>query len=49
MLSGNRNIMHHITEHNHTPETAPMRVFEVDFEQYPRVQQDLGLRPGQHR
>ena len=35
MLTGNRNIMHHVTEHNLTPEAAQMRVFEVDIEAYP--------------
>lgn len=35
MLTGNRNIMYHVTEHALTPEAAQMRVFEVDIEQYP--------------
>lgn len=35
MLTGNRNILHHVTEHNLNPEAAQMRVFEIDIETYP--------------
>lgn len=34
-LTGNRNILHHVTEHNLNPEAVQMRVFEVDLETYP--------------
>lgn len=37
MITGNRNIMHHVTEHNLTPAATQARVFEVDLETYPRL------------
>ena len=36
-ITGNRNIMHHLTEHNLNPAATQARVFEVDLETYPRL------------
>lgn len=36
-MTGNRNMLHHLTEHKLNPEATQMRVFEVDMELYPRI------------
>lgn len=37
VMTGNRNIMHQLTENKLNPEAAQMRVFEIDLETYPRI------------
>ena len=37
LITGNRNVMHHLSEHKLNPEATQMRVFEVDLQEYPRI------------
>jgi len=37
-ITGNRNMMHQVTENKLNPEATQMRIFEIDLEGYPRIE-----------